>query len=91
MSTYFGYGVASDGSLTVSPSDNSNSPGLTFWNRVTTIACPGSGNFNIDEIAHWCRYTTPGATVRCAIYNAAGTTLIAYGTAAASAGISTAG
>lgn len=55
---------------------------ITFFNQTQTFTCPGSGTMTIQELSAYCDLGTGTGTIRLAIYNAAGTTLIAQGTAA---------
>jgi hypothetical protein len=75
MATYFG-ACDSAGNPTGSSSD-SNSAAFAFYNDGTEAAftCPGTGN----QVVHMS--SGSGIVIRLAIYNAAGTTKIAEGTA----------
>jgi len=77
--TYFGL-CDSAGNPTGAAAANTGSA-ETDWNNATTYTCPGSGTQVIQEISADLKNVT-NYNIRLAVYNTAGTTLIAQGTAA---------
>jgi len=53
----------------------------TDWNGTQTFTCPGSGSQTVQEISAFVKKNT-AYNIRLAIFDSAGTTLIAQGTAA---------
>ena len=79
MATYFGL-CDSSGNPTGAAGLNTGAA-ETDWNVNQIYTCPGSGTQVIQEITCDCKNVT-NYNIRLAVYNTAGTTLIAQGTAA---------
>ncbi len=77
MSTYFGECDAAG-----NPSGNigSDTNQYTLWNNNVIYTAPLSGNLNVDDISFFCNYGTGFPIIRCAVYSADGTVLMAQGT-----------
>lgn len=79
MATYFGL-CDSAGNPSGAAAANSGSA-ETDWNGTQTYTCPGSGSQTIVEMSADLKNVT-NYNIRLAVYDTAGTTLIAQGTAA---------
>lgn len=76
MTAYFG---AVDASGNPSGTSSNNDVNVVFWRAYT---CPGTGQKQVTALEAMMNYGTAVSPLRMAIYDAAGTTLLAQGTAA---------
>lgn len=90
--TYFGFGVNSTtGAATGTPSEDGGYNNITLWMQPSFLSefaayftCPGTGPQNVVDISSYCRSTAGSPQLQCAVYDDAGTTLMARGTSAVS-------